>query len=62
MSLTPQQKATLKAFIQADPVLGPEAIAQNYDLMETQLNAVASPTVEGVYFANRYFAPTYWIE
>ncbi len=41
--LTTQQKATLKAFIQADPTLGPEAVAQNYYLMATQLNAQASP-------------------
>lgn len=47
MNLTNAQKATLKTFIQSDPVLGPAAIAGDYDLVANSLNALASPDFWG---------------
>jgi hypothetical protein len=46
MPLTQAQKATLKAYIQADPVLGPKAIALDYDAIANALNAQAPGPVK----------------
>lgn len=40
---TPGQTAALKAFIQADPTLGPKASAGDYEGVANGLNAIASP-------------------
>lgn len=47
MNLTNAQKATLKTFIQSDPVLGPAATAGDYDLVANTLSAPASPDFWG---------------
>lgn len=49
MNLSPSQIATLKAFILADGVLGPKAVAGDYQGVADGLNANASPD----YFVHR---------
>ena len=48
MALTPAQKATLKAYILSDPVLGPKATGAgtDYQLVADALNADANPVTK----------------
>lgn len=48
MQLTESQRLQLKAFIQADPTLGPLASSGDYDTLAKDLNAAASPAYYGV--------------
>lgn len=41
--LTAAQKTTLRAFILADPIMGPQATAQNFAIIKNELNADAAP-------------------